>query len=82
MDRLHQRYQELDSMIREWNGPREQNYVRILEREMTRQEGTIFLPIGAGHVENIGRSFSNDDRVIVLMPTRLGEPRRNPRVHD
>jgi hypothetical protein len=82
INRLHQMYQELNSKLPEWNGVREENYVRILEREMTRQEGTIFLPIGAGHVENIGRSFSNDDRVIVLMPTRLGEPRRNPRVHD
>jgi hypothetical protein len=82
INRLHQMYQELNSKLPEWNGVREENYVRILEREMTRQEGTIFLPIGAGHVENIGRSFSNDDRVIVLMPTRLGEPRRNPRVYD
>ena len=77
---LHQLSQELKSKMLEWNGVREQNYIRVLEREMTNQEGTIFVPIGAAHVENIRRSFANDDRVVVLMPTRLGEPRRNPSV--
>jgi hypothetical protein len=79
INRLHQIWQELNSKVLQWNGVREQNYVRILESEMTNQEGTIYVTIGAMHAENLGQAFSNDDRVIALNPTSH-EPRRNPRV--
>jgi hypothetical protein len=81
INRLHQIWQELNSKVLESSGVREQNYARILERELTSQDGTIYVTIGATHAENLGRTFSNDDRVIVLMPTRMGQPRRNPRVY-
>jgi hypothetical protein len=54
---------------------REQNYLRILDREGANQEQALILVVGSGHVENMRPSFASDDRVIVLMPTRLGEER-------
>jgi len=80
-NRLFQEHQEQASRILQGNEAREQNYIRILEWEIMNRDGNNFVAIGSGHVKNMRRSFSNNDKVITLMPARLGEPRRNPRLY-
>jgi hypothetical protein len=57
-----------------------QNYVRLLEREMTNHDATIYVPIDIELVGRIEDSFRHDARVISLYATNLG-PRRNRRVY-
>jgi hypothetical protein len=81
-------FDEYEAAVRDYHAlaaqaqqARDQNYVRLLEREMTDRETTIYVPIGEVHVPTIIESFRDNDRVVALYQARRGEPRRNPRVY-
>jgi hypothetical protein len=81
-------FDEYEATVRDYHAlaaqaqqARDQNYVRLLESEMSNRETTIYVPIGEDHVATIIESFRDNDRVVALYPTRRGEPRRNPRIY-